>query len=86
MENAFEAIERPHSQSFFSLLIVLELELVLVIDFNSRMAKAPAESETGNGTIRAKEESLEDAAEVINLALSIPEVREIVYAMPSSVS
>jgi hypothetical protein len=54
----------------------------------SQLRTRSFEIQTDNGvvTIRAKEESLEDAAEVINLALSIPEVREIVYAMPSSVS
>ena len=53
----------------------------------SQLRTRSFEIQTDNGvvTIRAKEESLEDAAEVINLALSIPEVREIVYAMPSSV-
>ena len=41
------------------------------------------EVQTDNGVvmIRAKEESLENAALVINLALAIPEVRQIVYAM-----
>jgi hypothetical protein len=45
------------------------------------------EVRTDNGvvTIRAHEESLEDAATVINLALGIPDVRQIVYAMLTSV-
>ena len=43
--------------------------------------------QTDNGivTIRAKEESLEDAVAVINLTLGIPDVRQIVYTMPASV-
>jgi hypothetical protein len=45
------------------------------------------EVQTDNGvvTIRANEESLDEAAVVINLALGIPDVRQIVYAMPTSV-
>jgi hypothetical protein len=45
------------------------------------------EIQTDNGvvTIRAKEESLEDAAAIINLALGVPDVREIVYAIATSV-
>jgi len=45
------------------------------------------EVRTDNGvvTIRAQEESLEDAALVINLTLRIPDVRQIVYAMLTSV-
>jgi osmotically-inducible protein OsmY len=43
------------------------------------------QSDNGVVTIRANEESLEDAAVVINLALDIPEVRQIVYAISTSV-
>jgi hypothetical protein len=53
----------------------------------SQLRTRSFEIQTDNGvvTIRAKEESLEDAAAMINLALGIPDVREIVYAMPTSV-
>jgi BON domain len=45
------------------------------------------EIQTNDGvvTIRSKEESLDQAAAVINLALRVPDVRQIVYTMPSSV-
>jgi osmotically-inducible protein OsmY len=42
-------------------------------------------TDDGVVTIRAHEESLEDAALVINLALGVPDVRQIVYTMPTSV-
>jgi hypothetical protein len=53
----------------------------------SQLRTRSFEIQTDNGvvTIRAKEESLEDAAAMINLALGIPDVKEIVYAMPTSV-
>jgi hypothetical protein len=49
-------------------------------------AKLPAQNfeiqtDAGVVTIRAKGESLDQAAEVINLALCVPDVREIVYRM-----
>ena len=53
----------------------------------SQLRSRSFEVRTDNGvvTIRAHEESLEDAALVINLALGIPDVRQIVYAMPTNV-
>ncbi len=53
----------------------------------SQLRTRSFEVQTDNGvvTIRANEESLEDAATVINLALGIPDVRKIVYAMLTSV-
>ena len=53
----------------------------------SQLRSRSFEVRTDNGvvTIRAHEESLEDAALVINLALGIPDVQQIVYAMPTSV-
>ncbi|MBV8640334.1 MAG: BON domain-containing protein [Verrucomicrobia bacterium] len=53
----------------------------------SQLRTRSFEVQTDNGivTIRAKEESLEDAVAVINLALGIPDVRQIVYTMPASV-
>jgi hypothetical protein len=53
----------------------------------SQLRTRSFEIQTDNGvvTIRAHEESLEDAAIVINLALGISDVRQIVYAMPASV-
>ena len=48
-----------------------------------RTRKFDVQTDNGVVTIRAKEESLEDAASVINLALAIPEVRQIIYAMPT---
>ena len=53
----------------------------------SRLRSRKFDVRTDNGvvTIRSYEESLEDAALVINLALGIPDVRQIVYAMPTSV-
>jgi hypothetical protein len=53
----------------------------------SQLRRRSFEVQTDNGvvTIRAHEESLEDAAIVINLTLGIPEVRQIVYAMLTSV-
>jgi hypothetical protein len=43
------------------------------------------QTDDGVVTIRAKGESLDQAAEVINLALGVPDVRQIVYSMPLSV-
>jgi hypothetical protein len=43
------------------------------------------QTDDGVVTIRSKEESLDQAAAVINLALCVPDVRQIVYTMPSSV-
>ena len=53
----------------------------------SQLRTRSFEVQTDNGivTIRAKEESLEDAVAVINLTLGIPDVRQIVYTMPASV-
>jgi hypothetical protein len=53
----------------------------------SQLRARSFEVQTDNGivTIRAKEESLEDAVAVINLTLGIPDVRQIVYTMPASV-
>jgi hypothetical protein len=53
----------------------------------SQLRSRSFDVQTDNGviTIRAHEESLEDAAIVINLALGIPDVRQIVYAMLTSV-
>jgi hypothetical protein len=53
----------------------------------SQLRTRSFEVQTNNGivTIRANEESLEDAAAVINLTLGIPDVRQIVYTMPASV-
>ena len=42
------------------------------------------ETDDGVVTIRSKEESLDQAAAVINLALRVPDVRQIIYTMPSS--
>lgn len=50
-----------------------------------RMRSFEVQTDNGIVKIRAHEESLEDAATVINLALGIPDVRQIVYAMPTSV-
>jgi hypothetical protein len=36
-------------------------------------------------SIRAKEESVEDAIALINLALSVADIRQIIYTMPTSV-
>ena len=43
------------------------------------------QTDDGVVTIHSKEKSLDQAAEVINLALGVPDVRQIVYTMPSSV-
>jgi hypothetical protein len=43
------------------------------------------QSDDGVVTIHARGESLDQAAEVINLALGVPDVRQVVYTMPSSV-
>lgn len=43
------------------------------------------QTDDGIVTIHAKEESLDQAAAVINLALAVPDVREIEYTMPLSV-
>jgi hypothetical protein len=43
------------------------------------------QTDDGIVTIHAKGDSLDQAAEVINLALRVPDVRQIVYSMPSSV-
>ena len=53
----------------------------------SQLPPGDFEIQTDDGvvTIHSKEESLDQAAEVINLALCVPDVREIVYTMPSSV-
>jgi BON domain len=52
----------------------------------SQLPPRDFEIQTDDGvvTIRAKGESLDQAAEVINLALGVPDVRRIVYTMPSS--
>jgi hypothetical protein len=41
------------------------------------------ETDGGIVTIRAKGESLDQAAQVINLTLRVPDVRQIVYTMPA---
>jgi hypothetical protein len=41
------------------------------------------ETDGGVVTIRAKGESLDQAAQVINLTLRVPDVRQIVYTMPA---
>ena len=53
----------------------------------SQLRTQSFEVQTDNGvvTIRAHEKSLEDAAIVINLALGVPDVRQIVYTMLTSV-
>jgi hypothetical protein len=53
----------------------------------SQLLPRDFEIQTDDGvvTIRSKEESLDLAAAVINLALCVPDVRQIVYTMPSSV-
>ena len=53
----------------------------------SRLTPADFEIQTDAGVvmIRSKEESLDHAAQVINLALRVPDVRQIVYTMPSSI-
>ena len=53
----------------------------------SQLRTRSFEVQTDNGvvTIRAHEKSLEDAALVINLALGVPDVRQIVYTMLTSV-
>jgi BON domain len=53
----------------------------------SQLPPGDFEIQTDDGvvTIRSKEESLDQAAAVINLALCVPDVRQIVYTMPSSV-
>jgi hypothetical protein len=43
------------------------------------------QTDDGVVTIHAKGESLDQAIEVINLALGVPDVRQIVYTMPSNV-
>jgi len=43
------------------------------------------QTDAGVVTIHAKEESLDQAAEVINLTLGVPDVRQIVYTMPASI-
>ena len=42
------------------------------------------QTDAGIVTIHAKAVSLDQAAKVINLALSVPDVRQIVYRMPLS--
>jgi hypothetical protein len=51
----------------------------------SQLPPGDFEIQTDDGivTIRSKLESLDQAAEVINLALCVPDVRQIVYTMPS---
>jgi hypothetical protein len=53
----------------------------------SQLAPGYFEIQTDDGvvSIHAKGVSLDQAAEVINLALGVPDVRQIVYTMPSSV-
>ena len=53
----------------------------------SQLRTRSFEVQTDNGvvTIRAHEKSLEDAALVINLALGVPDVRQIVYTMLTTV-
>jgi hypothetical protein len=53
----------------------------------SQLPSRNFEIQTDDGvvTIHSKGESLDQAAKVINLALEVPEVRRIVYTMPSNV-
>jgi BON domain len=53
----------------------------------AQLSSGNFEIQTDDGvvTIRSKGESLDQAAEVINLALCVPDVRQIVYTMPSAV-
>jgi hypothetical protein len=53
----------------------------------SQLQSGEFEIQTDDGvvTIRSKGESLDQAAEVINLALRVPDVRQIVYTMPAAV-
>jgi hypothetical protein len=52
----------------------------------SQLPPGDFEIQTDDGvvTIHSKAESLDQAAEVINLALGVPDVRQIVYTMPSN--
>ncbi len=43
------------------------------------------QTDSGVVTIHARGESLEQAAEVINITLGVPDVRQIVYTMPASI-
>jgi hypothetical protein len=49
-----------------------------------RAAGFDVRSNAGVVSIRAHEQSLDDAVSIINLALSVPEVRQVVYSMPIS--
>lgn len=71
----------------------LTTDAIITSSVRSKIAGQPQlplrdfEIQTDDGvvTIHAKGESLDQAAEVINLTLSVPDVQQIVYKMPSSV-
>jgi hypothetical protein len=70
----------------------LTTDAIITSSVKSKIAGQPQlapgyfEIQTDDGvvTIHAKGVSLDQAAEVINLALGVPDVRQIVYTMPSS--
>jgi hypothetical protein len=49
-----------------------------------RSAGLDVKSNAGVVSIHAHQQSLDDALTIINLALSVPEVRQVVYSMPVS--
>jgi len=73
--------------------VALTNDAIIATSVRARIARNPRlknndfqiSSNDGIVSIRAQQDSLDDAVSVINLALAVPDVREVVYVLPTRV-
>ena len=73
--------------------VALTNDAIIATSVRARIARNPKLKDTdfqitsndGIVSIRAQQDSLDDAVSVINLALTVPDVREVVYILPTRV-
>ena len=73
--------------------VALTNDAIIATSVRARIAREPklrnrdfqVTSNDGIVSIRAEQDSLDDALSVINLTLSVPDVREVVYILPTRV-
>jgi hypothetical protein len=73
--------------------VALTNDAIIATSVRARIARNPKLKDTdfqitsndGILSIRAQQDSLDDAVSVINLALTVPDVREVVYILPTRV-
>ena len=73
--------------------VALTNDAIIATSVRARIAREPklknrdfqVTSNDGIVSIRAQQDSLDDALSVINLTLSVPDVREVVYILPTRV-